>query len=391
MADIKITTAQTSGFIPSFWANRALDVLRNQIVLAGLLARDTNFAEAGWKGQTITVPYPGTFTAVDKNPDTPVTPQTPVGGQSVALTLSKHKVVPFLIEDFANAQANMDLMDRYIQPAVVALAEQFENDLWATVMASAGAVVGTPGTDLAAPVVRQANKSLKDNKAPTTDRHLVISTKDEASILGDSNLQTYFAFSQADSVRNGYIGRLYGMNTYYSQLAPEGFQVSIANATGGTFTLTYGGQTTGAIAYNAAPSAVQAALAALSSINAGNVVVGGVAGNYSVVLVAALAGIDTGLTGSATSLTGTGAAVNIASGQKNLAFHRNAAMFAVRPFTPTPPDAGVHTAQAMDPDSGLSIRISAQYDINNVGMRCNLDILYGMTSLRPSQGIIVNS
>lgn len=45
--------------------------------------------------------------------------------------------------------------------------------------------------------------------------------------------------------------------------------------TGGTFTLTYGGQTTAPIAYNATAAAVQSALEALSSIGAGNVATGG--------------------------------------------------------------------------------------------------------------------
>ena len=45
--------------------------------------------------------------------------------------------------------------------------------------------------------------------------------------------------------------------------------------TGGDFTLTYAGQTTAAIAYNAAASAVQSALELLSTIRAGNVKCGG--------------------------------------------------------------------------------------------------------------------
>jgi YD repeat-containing protein len=48
--------------------------------------------------------------------------------------------------------------------------------------------------------------------------------------------------------------------------------------TGGTFTLSFGGQTTAAIAYNATAATVQAALQALSTIGAGNVLVAGGAG-----------------------------------------------------------------------------------------------------------------
>jgi hypothetical protein len=60
--------------------------------------------------------------------------------------------------------------------------------------------------------------------------------------------------------------------------------------TGGTFTLTYGGQTTAAIAYNATPDAVQTALTALSSIGSGNAAVSGNAGGpWTVVLYGGLA------------------------------------------------------------------------------------------------------
>ncbi|MGV9744591.1 hypothetical protein ACWDTG_06715 [Rhodococcus zopfii] len=55
--------------------------------------------------------------------------------------------------------------------------------------------------------------------------------------------------------------------------------------TGGTFTLTVGGQTTAGIAYNAAASAVQSALEALSTVGAGKATVTGSAGGpYIVVL-----------------------------------------------------------------------------------------------------------
>jgi len=54
--------------------------------------------------------------------------------------------------------------------------------------------------------------------------------------------------------------------------ANEVQSVSISGApTGGTFTLTFGGQTTAGIAYNATAAQVQSALEALSSIGSGNV------------------------------------------------------------------------------------------------------------------------
>jgi len=63
------------------------------------------------------------------------------------------------------------------------------------------------------------------------------------------------------------------------QASDELQSVTITGApTGGTFTLTFGGNTTAGIAYNALASAVQTALQALASIGAGNALVTGSAG-----------------------------------------------------------------------------------------------------------------
>lgn len=83
-------------------------------------------------------------------------------------------------------------------------------------------------------------------------------------------------------------------------------QTITISATGGTFTITYSGQTTGAIAYNATAPTVQTALEALSNIAVGDVSVTGSAGGpYSIEFIGTLglqnvAAVTTG----AGSLTG---------------------------------------------------------------------------------------
>lgn len=89
--------------------------------------------------------------------------------------------------------------------------------------------------------------------------------------------------------------------------------VEVASATGGTFTLTFAGQTTSAIARNASAATVQAALEALTNIAPGDVVgSGGALGSSPVVLTfgGAYAGLDVPqITADGGSLTGTGASV----------------------------------------------------------------------------------
>lgn len=76
--------------------------------------------------------------------------------------------------------------------------------------------------------------------------------------------------------------------------------------TGGTFTLTYKGQTTAAIAYNAAAAAVQTALAALSTIGTGNVTCSGgpLPGTAVTIAFTGALANDTTLLTSTDSLTG---------------------------------------------------------------------------------------
>ena len=88
---------------------------------------------------------------------------------------------------------------------------------------------------------------------------------------------------------------------------PEVQTVTITGTpTGGTFTLTYSGQTTAAIAYNAAAGAVETALEALSNIGAGNVTCGGGAlpGTAVTCTFSSILGNPAQMTASSASLTG---------------------------------------------------------------------------------------
>jgi len=90
-------------------------------------------------------------------------------------------------------------------------------------------------------------------------------------------------------------------------------RVTVTDATGGTFTLTYGGATTAAIAYNATAATLKTRLEALATIGAGNVVVTGNAGGpWTVTFGGTLAGSQAAITGSGALLTGAGATLAIA-------------------------------------------------------------------------------
>jgi len=92
----------------------------------------------------------------------------------------------------------------------------------------------------------------------------------------------------------------------YTGTTDEVQTVTVTGApTGGTFTLTYSGQTTAALAYNATAENVRAALVALSNIGQGDVEVTGTNGGpFTVKFVGALANTNTAALTATASLTG---------------------------------------------------------------------------------------
>ncbi len=95
--------------------------------------------------------------------------------------------------------------------------------------------------------------------------------------------------------------------TTYSYAADAVQDLSLTGSpTGGTFTLTFGGDTTSAIAYNASNSAVQSNLEALGSIGSGNVVVATLeGGGWEIRFTGTMAGaFQSQMTANSSGLTG---------------------------------------------------------------------------------------
>lgn len=116
---------------------------------------------------------------------------------------------------------------------------------------------------------------------------------------------------EADSVGMSLLGMLQVGSTQFLRVNALGAvidnnqTVSLGAPSAGTFTLTYKGQTSSALAFNATGATVQTALLLLSSFPAGTVTVsGGAGGPYVISLLTTLALDLTAITGNGASLTG---------------------------------------------------------------------------------------
>lgn len=126
-------------------------------------------------------------------------------------------------------------------------------------------------------------------------------------------------FTTAEGLVEGDDNRSRDLYMWEQQSSNERQQL-IVSATSGTFTLTLGTSTTGTLAYDAPAAAVEAALAALPPIGAGNVSVTGGPGDgagsrpYAITFVGALAGVNVAeLAADATGLVGGAATASVST------------------------------------------------------------------------------
>lgn len=216
-----ITKTSWAGFIPVLWAQSILDQVRANIILARLVARDYENELAGL-GDTVRIGKIGTLSAVDKVAGTSVTRQASTGS-SQDLVLDKHKIVPFVVEDVARAQANPDAMVKQTAEAARALAEQLESDLFAAIVAAAGTTVGTAGTDASTATLLLVRKALADAKCPQgAPKHAIWATKDANALLGVSANSIMVKANErgdaGEALREGQLGRAYGLEHYESTM-----------------------------------------------------------------------------------------------------------------------------------------------------------------------------
>lgn len=76
----------------------------------------------------------------------------------------------------------------------------------------------------------------------------------------------------------------------------------------------------------------------------------------------------------------------------NIAFHKDAFALVTRPLDAVVPQGmGVIVQNAVDPDSGLAIRVVLSYNKDRLGVQCTVDLLYGVAEVRDELAIDVKS
>lgn len=161
----EVTSANTPQAIVKYVAAQALPALAPNFVMAGLVNRnyDNYISNAG---DTVNVPIAPTLTANSLVEAGTVTNQNPSLG-SASVVLNQHIESTFVIPNVTQALASPDLLNTYLQPAVLAVAERIEADLLNLYsLLTFNASSGSANTPLTEATVDTAESSLFTARVP---------------------------------------------------------------------------------------------------------------------------------------------------------------------------------------------------------------------------------
>lgn len=359
---------------PQIIAQEALAILRNQLIFAELV--HTDYANEFVKvGDTITVRKPAELIAKDFAGSIASQDLTESG---VTVKLDKFKDVSVAI---TSQQASLELRDfarQVIEPAMVALAQQIDEDLANFIYEKAsGSVLASSATPTNLADIAEVGKKLDIAKAPLQERHLVLSPEHKYRYaLTEILTKVNFAGSN-ETLRESLLGKVYGMQTYMDQNLPESTS-SVAGTAKGTISV--------ASSSDAGEVDVTGLSLATGTLKIGEGFI------YEGILyrftenVSGTSNAQASRAVSPAFPAGVSATeVRIVRLSSSVGFHKNAFAFVIRPL-----DLPMGAARASVVNGeGLSVRVVYGYDQNSKTDTISFDVLYGIAALRPELAVAV--
>lgn len=263
-----VIKSEVPNFIPQLWSDEVIASYKSNLVMANLV-RVLN--HRGKKGDSIKIPTPTRGNTSLKAAETQVTLIQHGTDAGLTVTIDKHREYSRLIEDIVDVQALESLRQFYTDDAGYALARRVDYDLifQAAVFGDAGFGGTTPAvlveeastfeidststfgnaaigdnsaawaaagagnaTDITDAGIRGFIKKLDDVDAPMAGRYLVVPTVVKQDLLGFSRYteQAFVGESgRGNSIRNGLVGDVYGVEIYVTTNLPSVEDAGAAN------------------------------------------------------------------------------------------------------------------------------------------------------------------
>jgi hypothetical protein len=218
--NINIGATAANVFRPNIWSKEVLMFVKSNLVLLPLIKHYDADVKGG--GQTLEIPNVSAITANLKSQNTVVTLNYNTETKTT-ITLNKHYESSFIVEDLVKVQSVYDTRSDYTKAAAYAISEKIDTNIatdMTTAWKTAGQAYGAYGTALNDNLILTVNRYLSDNKAPRTDRSIVVNPKGEAEMLAIDKYVRYDALGQPAGdipIKTGKIGQIYGAEVYVSQ------------------------------------------------------------------------------------------------------------------------------------------------------------------------------
>lgn len=242
-----VITADVGNFIPELWSDEVVAAYKANLVMGGLVRK---LNHRGKKGDTIKIPTPTRGSATSHSEQTLVTFIEHGTDAGVSISIDKHYEYSRLIEDLVSVQALESLRRFYTDDGGYAIAYEVDFQLileamradWtigtvtSRVVQDDSSITGTvyegdgttwdqgTSTDISDAGIRTFIKALDDVNAPMAGRCMVVPTIVKQDLLGLSRF-TEQAFvgevGMGNSIRNGLVGDIYGMEVYVTTALPE--------------------------------------------------------------------------------------------------------------------------------------------------------------------------
>jgi hypothetical protein len=243
-----VISADVPNFIPELWSDEVIASYKANLVMANLVRR---LNHRGKKGDTVKVPTPTRGTASSKSEQALVTFIEHGTDTGVSILIDKHYEYSRLIEDLVDVQALESLRRFYTDDGGYAIAKRVDTELFVeafradnTSVTESGDIIQDPyttsgtiyegdgsswdqsttSTDISDAGIRTFIKLLDDVDAPMAGRVMAVSTVVKQDLLGLARF-TEEAFvgerGAENSIRNGLIGDVYGMEVFVSTNIPQ--------------------------------------------------------------------------------------------------------------------------------------------------------------------------
>ena len=219
--------------IPEIWAFESIRILEEEMVMGNLVHRDFS-SEIAQFGEIVHTRKPSEFKAVRKTNADNVTDQD-VSATDVEVRLNQWIHVSFVIKDGEQTKAFKNLVQVYLEPAMMANARILDQSLVGQsvqFLSNSRGGLGKLDDTTAKLYLIDLDEMMNNNKAYASGRNLTLSANSKAGIL---KAQLFIAANERGdagrAMREATVGRLFGFDTYMDINTPRASAGTLAATT----------------------------------------------------------------------------------------------------------------------------------------------------------------